>query len=50
MFIALGIVLLTAWLLGFLVFHVASVGIHILVLAAVTSVVLHFVFGARKTT
>jgi hypothetical protein len=43
MFLALGIILLLAWLAGFGVFHVASGLIHILVVLAVISIVLHFV-------
>ncbi len=43
MFLALGIILLLAWLGGFGVFHVASGLIHILVVLAVISIVLHFV-------
>jgi hypothetical protein len=50
MFIALAVILALAWILGFSVFHVASAAIHILVIAAIVSVVLHFVRGARGTT
>jgi hypothetical protein len=49
MLILLAAILLIAWALGFTVFHVASAAIHILVIAAVVSVVLHFVRGARAT-
>lgn len=49
MFILLAIFLLLAWGLGFAVFHVASAAIHVLVIAAVVSVVLHFVRAARAT-
>jgi hypothetical protein len=41
------IVLLIAWLLGVGVFHVAGAMIHILLVLAVISLVLHFVRGAR---
>jgi hypothetical protein len=39
------VVLLVAWLLGWGVFHVAGGLIHLLVLVAVVSLVLHFVRG-----
>jgi hypothetical protein len=41
------IVLLIAWLLGVGVFHVAGGLIHILLVFAVISLVLHFVRGTR---
>jgi uncharacterized membrane protein YtjA (UPF0391 family) len=41
------IVLLIAWLLGVGVFHVAGGLIHILLVMAVISLVLHFVRGTR---
>jgi hypothetical protein len=49
MFILLAVILGIAWLLGFTVFHVASMGIHILVVLAVISLILHFVRGAKAT-
>jgi len=48
MLIALALVLFLAWILGFTVFHVASVAIHVLVIAAVVSALVHFI--RRKTT
>jgi hypothetical protein len=41
------IVLLIAWLLGVGVFHVAGGLIHILLVLAAVSLILHFVRGAR---
>ncbi len=41
------IVLLLGWLLGVGVFHIAGGLIHILLVLAVISLVLHFVRGAR---
>jgi Family of unknown function (DUF5670) len=38
-------VLLVAWLLGISVFHVAGVFIHILLIVAVISLIMHFVRG-----
>jgi len=43
------IVLLIAWIGGFTVFHVAGVLIHLLLVFAVISLILHFVMGARAT-
>ena len=45
MFLILFIVLLLAWLLGFLVFHVAGSLIHLLLIVAVISLIVHFVRG-----
>jgi hypothetical protein len=41
------LVLLVAWIGGFTVFHVAGGLIHLLLLFAIISLVLHFVTGAR---
>jgi hypothetical protein len=46
-FMVLFMVLLIAWLLGFAAFHVAGGLIHLLLIVAVISLVLHFVRGAR---
>ncbi len=45
MFMVLFAVLLVMWLLGFAAFHVAGGLIHILLLIAVISLVMHFVRG-----
>jgi Family of unknown function (DUF5670) len=50
MFIALAVILAIAWILGFGVFHVASAAIHVLVVLAIVSVVLHFVRGQKRMT
>jgi hypothetical protein len=53
MFIILAIILAAAWLFGFTVYHVASTGIHLLLLLAVVSVVVHFIragVGRRRLT
>lgn len=47
MFLVLFIILLIAWLLGFVAFHVASGLIHLLLLFAVISIILHLVRGSR---
>jgi hypothetical protein len=46
-FTILFIVLLIAWILGWGVFHVAGGLIHILLIVALISLVLHFVRGTR---
>ena len=45
MFLGLAVVLLVLWLLGFLAFHVAGGLIHLLILLAVISLVVHFIRG-----
>jgi uncharacterized protein DUF5670 len=42
-------VLLIAWISGFTVMHVASGMIHVLLILALISLVLHFVVGKRTT-
>ncbi len=42
MFLILFIVLLVLWLLGFLAFHVAGGLIHLLLIIAVISLIVHF--------
>jgi hypothetical protein len=41
------VILLIAWLGGFMVLHVAGGLIHLLLVFAVISLVLHFVMGSR---
>jgi hypothetical protein len=41
------VVLLIAWISGFTVFHVAGGLIHLLLVLAVISLIIHFVTGAR---
>jgi hypothetical protein len=41
------VVLVIAWLGGFTVFHVAGGMIHLLLVLAVISLILHFVLGRR---
>jgi uncharacterized protein DUF5670 len=45
MLLALGIILALAWLFGFVVFHVATWAIHLLIVLAVIAVIVHFVRG-----
>jgi hypothetical protein len=48
MFLLLFVVLLLAWVLGWVGFHVASFGIHVLLLLAVIALILHLVRGGRS--
>jgi len=45
MFLTIAVILLIAWLLGLFAFHVAGGLIHLLLVIALISVVLHFVRG-----
>ena len=45
MFMTLFVVLLVLWLLGFFAFHVASGLIHLLLIIAIISLVMHFFRG-----
>jgi len=46
MFLILALVLVLAWIGGFVVFHVAGFFIHLLLILAVISIIMHFVRGA----
>lgn len=46
-FLVIAILLLAVWLLSFLLFHVASLAIHLLLLFALISFVAHLLMGAR---
>jgi len=48
-FLGLALLLLVLWLGGFLFFHVASGLIHLLLLFAIISVVVHFFTGGTRT-
>jgi len=47
MFLILFVILLAMWLLGFFAFHVAGALIHLLLVVAVISLVLHLFRGSR---
>ena len=49
MFIGLALVLVVLWVLGFLAFHIAGGLIHLLLVLAVISIIVHFVRGRRAT-
>ena len=46
-FTILFVILLIAWIMGFTVFHVTTGLIHILLVVALISLILHFVRGSR---
>ncbi|WP_263409687.1 lmo0937 family membrane protein [Terriglobus tenax] len=48
MFLLLAIILVLAWLGGFTLMHVSSLLIHLLLIFAVISLIMHFI-GGRKT-
>ena len=48
MFLALGLILLVCWALGFLVFHTVGALIHLLLVLAVISILWHFITGSRQ--
>ena len=45
MFLVIALVLVLAWVGGFVVFHTAGFLIHLLLIFAVISVIMHFVRG-----
>lgn len=47
MFLAIALLLLLAWLLGFFAFHVTAFFIHVLLILFVIFLILHFVRGRR---
>jgi len=49
MFLILAVVLVVLWLGGFTLFHVSSLLIHLLLIFAVISIIMHFVSGGRRT-
>ena len=48
MFLILAIVLVVLWLGGFVMFKTAGLLIHLLLLFAIVSLILHFVSGRRN--
>lgn len=47
-FLILFVVLLLAWIFSFAVFHVAGAALHILLVLAVISLIIHFVRGGTR--
>ena len=50
MLLVLFVILLVVWILGWTVMHVSSFLIHLLLIAAIISLILHFVRGGRRAT
>ena len=50
MFLILAVVLVLLWIGGFTLFHVSSFLIHLLLIFAVISVIMHFVSGWRSVS
>jgi hypothetical protein len=48
-FTLLFVVLLIAWILGFIVFKVSSALIHLLLIVAIISLIVHFLRGGTRT-
>ncbi|HTH53217.1 MAG TPA: lmo0937 family membrane protein [Edaphobacter sp.] len=48
MYIILAVVLIILWLGGFFVLHISSFLIHLLIIFAVISFIMHFVTGKRS--
>jgi uncharacterized membrane protein YfcA len=49
-FMALFLILLLVWAGAFFVYHVANVAIHLLLVFAVISLALHFLWDGKKNT
>ncbi len=47
MFAIIGAVLIVCWLLGFIVFHVSSALIHLLIVVGIIMLIVQFVSGRR---
>ena len=47
MFLILAVVLVVLWLGGFFVLHVSSFLIHLLIIFAIISLIMHFISGRR---
>jgi hypothetical protein len=50
MFAAIAVILIVAWLLGFVVFHAAGGLIHLLLIVALVAFIWHVVAGRRTTS
>lgn len=48
MFLILAVVLVLLWIGGFTIFHVTGFLIHLLLIFAVISIIMHFVSGRRS--
>ncbi len=48
MYLILAVLLVVLWLGGFFAMHISSFFIHILLICAVISIIMHFVSGSRS--
>ncbi len=48
MLLTLGIILLIAWLLGLVAFHVTSWAIHLILVIAIVLFLIHLISGRRR--
>ena len=48
MFLILAVVLILCWIFGLTLFHVSGFLIHLLVIFAVISIIMHFIGGRRS--
>jgi len=48
MFLILAVVLVVLWLGGFTLFHLSGFLIHLLLIFAVVSIIIHFISGGRR--
>jgi uncharacterized membrane protein len=49
LFLILFVLLLLAWIFGFVVFHIATAGMHLLLVLAVVALVVHLVRSGTRT-
>jgi len=49
-FLIIGFLLFLLWVGGFVIFHTAGFLIHILLVLAVISIIVHFFAGTRRTS
>ncbi len=49
-FLILFVVLLMSWIFGWAVFHVAGAALHVLLVLALVSLVVHFVRGVTRAS
>jgi hypothetical protein len=50
MYLVLAVVLVLLWIGGFAMMHISSFLIHLLLIFAIISVIMHFVAGSRRST
>jgi hypothetical protein len=48
MWLAIAVLFLIGWLIGFIAFHVAAAAIHVLLVLFIIFLIIHFVLRARR--